>query len=227
MKHLDYKSVINILLNFTDSLYEDNFIFKSGKILIYQNGILNHKAKEMFKQLNISDKQSDELMLREFVSRITYLSFPCDNNYNPENYHKKLIELGHTSPFYVNETVFGFFGISIETVLEIVSSFTNSSGRLTTSKTKAMLEPFYNVNNIKEREYIKEFIKIRKKFLKNNENIKDYEILNRFNLSIRAGFLVSSMKDEEWKIIYNSRLKDDTEYETKECYQFVKDTIKL
>lgn len=45
MKYLDYKKVINILLDFSDSLYEENFIFKSGKILIFQNGKEIKKAK--------------------------------------------------------------------------------------------------------------------------------------------------------------------------------------
>lgn len=224
---MEYKKVIEILLKNSNSIYKDRFINKSGKILLFKDGILMNGIKEMFIELNISEKQSDENMLAEFVSRITYLSFPKNNNYNPEDYHNKLKKLGHTSPYYVNETVFGFFGISLETVLEMVSSWTNSSGRLTSSKTKAMLEPFYNINNDIEKKYIEDFLKIRKKFLNSTEKeFNDYEILNRFNLSSRAGFLVSSMKEEEWEVIYNSRLNEDTEYETKECYQFVKDTLK-
>jgi hypothetical protein len=192
-------------------IVDDIFVSKHGIMLLSDESGITDEAHSLFDFVNISCQQADNLRLAEFTARLTYLSFPESQDYSPEEYHNKLHELGHTSPYNLKKVAFFIVGLSIEMVLEIVSGKANHSGRLTSSNTSAMSDTLYFVGDTAitpflVRKYVKSFLKLRKTFTKGLPLMTR----NQFNLGNKASAIVVSMTRVEWLTLIDSRLRSDS-----------------
>ena len=215
---ISYSEVSKILIETCGGVCDSELVYKPAVVVLKLNGCITDNCAILLDKLNIPATQTVDNRLAELCARLTYLTFNSSPEYDPKSYHEILTKLEHTSPYYVNDTVIGMFGIHVETSLEIVSSWTNSSARCTSSNTLAMCNPLYSVTD--------RTVQATKKFLEFKRSIDitglTLEESNMFSLSSKATYLISSMTTEEWINIANSRIKDAGEQQTTEIYKRIK-----
>lgn len=128
------------LLKHSNAVFEDKFIREIGVIVLNNHDGLTEEAINLFEDLNIDLSQGTFLALSEFNSKITYLSF----NSKREDYHDFIInKLKHLSPYSLNTPTVLVVGCSIEGSLEIIAHNEAKIARLTSSKTNAMNNPYF------------------------------------------------------------------------------------
>ncbi|MEO2202440.1 hypothetical protein ABGV42_01635 [Paenibacillus pabuli] len=190
---------------------ETRTVQEHGIVLLRDiNGNITNEALRLFDSLNISKEQSNEDRLGDFTARITYLSFPT-REYSPQNYKNKLLSMGHSSPWSLKTISILVVGLSIETVLEFVSGYANRSGRLTSSDTKAMNNPYYYTgNNARLESLIGDFVRWRNSLDTTDLTLNES---NQFQLASKCSAIVVSMEPQEWEELLDSRLDPDTHCE--------------
>lgn len=207
---------------------ERRTVQEHGIILLRDiNGNITDEAIRLFDNLNISKEQSNEDRLGDFTARITYLSFPT-RKYSPQNYKNRLLSLGHSSPWNLKTISILVVGLSIETVLEFVSGYANRSGRLTSSDTKAMNNPYYFTGGNESLEcLVGDFVKWRNS-LDTTTNLTLNES-NQFHLANKCSAIVVSMEPQEWEELLDARLDPDThcEVEYQNILKRIKSTVPI
>lgn len=195
---------------------EDLFVIKPGVCL---NSVTRSVTPSAILDLfNIDKELSDAHKLLELNSKITYLTHAQKGKEYVEDIYNNKKHVSISNNFHVGFLVAGASG---ETLLEFVSSNANID-RLTTSRTKANEDTLYIVEDDLDKEYIKEFIGLRKLYLKDRRGTApekltrdDIERANKFNLFTKALSFTVSMSLDNWLWYLDKKISQDYEYEFK------------
>lgn len=196
------------LLQFTLASVHGKYVTTCGIRVLKHTDVIQG-IDELVETFNIDSNQSDETILAEFAARITYCSWP-KGAYDPIQYHAKL--QGHSGVYELKETAILIAGCSIECILELVSNRSNRSCRVTSSRTKAMRDTYYACSNPIMIPWINKFLELRAEFLTTNSTM-ELETLNQYNLCSKAGAILISMNNHEWKQLIDGRLSPNSHCE--------------
>lgn len=172
------------------------------------------------------------LGLAEFNAKL------ADLNSKESNIHEFLEtmadEFGHLSVFQMTQVSFFIAGISMETSMELVAHSEAEIGRLTSSKTQAMLGPFYRIwGTPEEREIQKRLIiaaqvarfRVSQSFVfgKFDNSVEWYNINN---LGSKATALTFTMKLKDFHKFFTGRLsRHGNEQEVQEVCRLMCETL--
>jgi len=156
--------------------------------------------------------------LPDFNSKITYL------NFKDKNLESIVANIGHLSIYNDTYVTILIAGISVEAELELVAHNEAKIARLTSSRTKAQLEPLFvlpkSYKNKKNdfKEYIEKVMKLRNSIF-NEPTTKDE--LEAYNyLLYKAVSLTMSMSLKDWHKTMIGRLSNEgVEIEVQEIFK--------
>lgn len=216
-----YNNYYKILLQHSNAEFNDKFIRKIGVIVLNTHDGLTEEAKKLFTELNIDLNQGTFLALSEFNAKITYLSFNSQKN----NYHDFMInEVKHLSPYSLNTPNVLIVGCSIEGSLEIIAHNEAKIARLTSSKTKAMNDPYFYLpqKNISQEKLILSICESIK-----NLDINDIELRNKFFPANKATTLSVGMNIKDWHKTITSRFSPiGVEKEVFDIFELIRNSLK-
>lgn len=216
---------LKTLIEQSGGVVNDIFVMKPGCQLIRTTSNCAG-YEELYNLCNIDMTRPEYEQNAEFAARLTYMSFPSEKK-SAQQFNEDMVKkYGHLSVYGDYYVTFLLAGITIETVLELVSTSEAKVSRLTTSKTRAMDETFYRIF---PDECINEQMTIVKKFIllrnKTKDFIKDREVVNMFNLGIKVGALTFSMSIKDFHKFFIGRLSANNEKEMKEICAIMCDQL--
>jgi len=187
--------------------------------------IINHQqttteAAAIFETFNIDIQRPLYEQNAEFNSRLTFFSFKKDVS-SSEKFNRDMVEVyKHHSVYGNNYVTFLIAGITIETILELVSTREARVSRLTSSKTKAMSQTLYRIFNENEnqKQAINEFVAL-KNIVK--DNFTDQEESNMFNLGLKVGALTFCMNLKDFHTFFIGRMSPNNEKEVIELCELM------
>jgi hypothetical protein len=195
---------------------DDLFVTKPGVKLMEQSKSTPF-ATELYKSFHF-DSSSDYLNSGEFKGRITYLSYKNKSGHSNEFHDLMIKKVKHLSVYAGTDVTFLIAGVSIETALEFIAHHESRVARLTSSKTNAMNDTLYRVqdpSNLLQMQFIKEFVELRKRYatqvhtdLKkpNVQNLFNTEQFNMLNLCTKATAFTYSMNIKDLHKLFIGRL---------------------
>ncbi len=187
-----YNQIFSKLLQHSGADFKEKYVNKIGAIVLSTHEGLTEEAKKLFFDLNIDISQGTFLAISEFNAKLTYLAFNSKTN----NYHDLMInKLQHLSPYSLNTPSVLIVGCSIEGSLEIIAHNEAKIARLTSSKTKAMSEPYFYIPEYNSK--IIQYIEKTKEELK-KLNINDLELRNKLFSANKATALSVGMSIKDW-----------------------------
>lgn len=234
-----YQKIFSQLVLEGKGQHDGLFVTKPGVVLIKNGDIVTNEAKVIAESLNIYPDQNDDLLVGEFCARITYLAFPKEMETAEEarKYHEKMHELGHLSVYkmFKKSHVFLIAGCSLETALEFIAHNEGRVARLTSSKTKAMDEPFYRLqgNDAQQkiqREIVENYISKRESVrgsLSDEEKKENREFINMTAPGSKCTAFLIGMDLMDWHRTLIGRLDNvGVETEMQEVCEMVRASLK-
>jgi hypothetical protein len=214
---MNYKKMHQQLIVANGGKVEDKFVIEHGISLIAKTE-LTKNGKNMFDAMNV-------FSLPDFNSKITYL------NFGDKNLEKIVTNMGHLSIFNDTYVTILIAGVSLETALELIAHNEFKIARLTSSRTKAQLEPMFVVpfaykNKIEKfKEYINGLLSMREKYFDKPIDKNEMEAYN--NLPYKAISLTMSGNLKDWHKTMIGRLSDDgVEVEVQEIFKKINKILK-
>ena len=214
---MNYKIIHEKLIISAGGKIEDGIVLEPGVALLAKTE-LSQKGKEIFEKLNVYS-------IPDFNSKITYMNFV------DKNLENIVSNLGHLSIYNDTYITFLIAGISLEAELELVAHNEAKIARLTSSRTKAQLEPLfvipeaYKNNVINFKKYINEILKIRNTLFESPNNKDELEAYN--NLPYKAVSLTMSMSLKDWHKTMIGRLSNEgVEIEVQNIFKKIHSILK-
>lgn len=160
---------------------DEIFVVKPG-VQILETSQPTAQATNLYKQMNLN--LDPYLQAAEFKGRITYLSFKKDSSdAQSKQFHELMIKkLKHLSVYAGTDVTFLIAGCSVETSLELIAHHEARVARLTSSKTNAMTDTLYRIQQVaevdteKQMACVKEFLQLRNKWKQLNMSTEMYNM---------------------------------------------------
>lgn len=207
------------LIEFSGGLIEDDcFVVEPGCIILSKTS-LSENAPELFRKLGISDSLSEESQQATFESRLCYLSFAphleVEKRFDRDSdLLGRIIQQGHLSVFAGHYVSFLVAGVSDEIVKEFVAHSEAKVSRVTSSNCVKMNTTFYRVWGSspevvdRQKECVKQFLKLRETYLLSLPNSSNTEEINMFNLGMKASAFTFTMSLKDYHKLFIGRLPE-------------------
>jgi hypothetical protein len=135
-----------IVLGSGGEIEDHLFVTRPGILLLTEPPQLTDRARQLFADLHLSPDTTDTQQLVHFKTAVTNLTFPTGGK-NTERYLEQVVrKAAHRSVLNDIKPVFLLAGIASETALELIAHKEADVGRLTSSATRAMGFPHFEIN---------------------------------------------------------------------------------
>ncbi len=212
-----YARKMRALIESTGGVIEDDlFVVKPGCVIIARTE-LTTATRNIFDHLNIDTQRPEYEQLAEFNGRLTYLSFP-DQQQTAVGFNDTMTrKLKHLSVYGTTSITFLIAGITVETSMELIAHSEAKVGRVTTSKTKAMNCPLYRIQgSLEERgaqkEYIRRSLGLRDEFEASHNPRQNWgggdELFNILNIGNKVTALTYTMNLKDFHKLFIGRLPE-------------------
>lgn len=204
---MDYRATLTHLIEVGDgTVVEDRFVTRPG-VLVWSVTRPTHAALAVLADLNIEPVADASTRLAAFDARLTYLSFK-DTLSDETAFVSRVLKMGHDSIYDRQFVTVLVAGVSLETVMEVVSHPSARIARLTSSNTKAMDQCLYRVSPKTPRSEQLVLTSVLQALHRATLNTRlSRYVRNRLKPGARVGAFTVGMTLREWNWVLGSRLQ--------------------